>query len=58
MVHYLKEITVIKDFSYFQLFWHCKALAKLDSIAWQTLFFVSESLGMDKKVTPDLRRKQ
>ena len=28
MIHYLKEISiseaVIKDFTYFQLFWHCK----------------------------------
>ena len=35
-----------------------KALAKLANIAWQTLLFVSDSLAMDKKVTPDLRRKQ
>ena len=35
-----------------------KALRKLANIAWQTLLFVSESLGMDKKVTPDLRQKQ
>ena len=35
-----------------------KALAKLANIAWQTLLFVSESLAMDKKLTPDLRRKQ
>ena len=35
-----------------------KALAKLANIAWQTLLFVSESLAVDKKVTPDLRRKQ
>ena len=33
-------------------------MAKLANIAWQTLLFVSESLDMDKKVTPDLRRKQ
>ena len=34
-----------------------KALAKLSNIAWETLWFVSESLAMDKKVTPYLRRK-
>ena len=34
------------------------SLAKLDNIVWQTLLFVSESLAMDKKVTPDLRGKQ
>ena len=37
--------------------WH-KALAKLANIAWQTLLFVSESLAMVKKVTPDSRWKQ
>ena len=35
-----------------------KALAKLANIAWQTLLFVSESLAMDRRVTPDLKRKQ
>ena len=35
-----------------------KALAKLANIAWQILLFVSESLTTDKKVKPDLRRKQ
>ena len=35
-----------------------KALAKLANIAGQTLLFVSESLAMDKKVTPDFRWKQ
>ena len=34
-----------------------KALAKLSNIAWQTLLFVSESLAMDRKVTPVLRGK-
>ena len=34
-----------------------KALAKLANIVWQTLLFISQSLAMDKKVTPDLRRK-
>ena len=28
------------------------------NIAWQTLLFVSKSLAMDKKVTPDSRWKQ
>ena len=28
------------------------------NIAWQTLLFVSESLALDKKVTPDLGLKQ
>ena len=36
----------------------CKALEKPANIAWQTLLFVSKSLPMDKKVTPDLRLKQ
>ena len=31
---------------------------KLANIAWQTLLLVSESLAMDKKVTPNLRGKQ
>ena len=31
---------------------------KLDNISWQTLLFVSESVAMDKKVTPDFRQKQ
>ena len=35
-----------------------KALAKLANTAWQTLLFVSESLPMGKKETPDFRRKQ
>ena len=35
-----------------------KVVAKLANIAWQTLLFVSESLAMDEKVKPDLRRKQ
>ena len=42
----------------FQTHLVCQALAKLANIAWQTLLFVSESLAMDKKVTPDLRWKQ
>ena len=36
----------------------CKGLGKLPNVAWETLLFVSESLAMDRKVTPDLRRKQ
>ena len=35
-----------------------KALAKLPKIARQTLLFISESSAIDKKITPDLRRKQ
>ena len=35
-----------------------KALAKLPNIASQILLFVSESLDVDKRVTPDLRLKQ
>ena len=35
-----------------------KALAKLANIAWQILLFVSESLALDEKVSPDLRQKQ
>ena len=35
-----------------------KGLAKLANIAWQTLLFASESLAMDKKVTPNLTQKQ
>ena len=34
------------------------ALAKLANIAWQTLLFVSESLGTDKKGTPYLRQEK
>ena len=36
----------------------CIALAKLDNIVWQTLLFAFESSAVDKKVTPNLRRKQ
>ena len=36
----------------------CKALAKMANIAQQTLLFVSESLAMDRKVTPNFRREQ
>ena len=35
-----------------------KAWAKLANVGWQTLLFVSESLTIDKEVTPDLRWKQ
>ena len=35
-----------------------KALAKQANIAWQVLLFASESLAMDKKVTPDSKRIQ
>ena len=35
-----------------------KALAKLANITWQTLLFVSESLAMNKKVTPNLLKKE
>ena len=38
--------------------WQFKALVTLASIAWQTILFVSELLAVDKKVTPDLTRKQ
>ena len=45
-----RRIGLIQDFP--------KALAKVANIAWQTLLFVSESLAMNKKETPDLGRKQ
>ena len=33
-------------------------IANIANIAWQILLFVRESLATDKKVTPDLIRKQ
>ena len=33
-------------------------MAELANIAWQALLFVSKSLAMNKKVTPDLRWNQ
>ena len=40
------------------MFWSSKALVKLANIAWQTPLSVSESLAVNKMVTPDLRQKE
>ena len=53
--HKVRGLTLPSD--YLLLIYKIKGLAKLANIAWQTLF-VSESLAMDKKVTPNLTQKQ